>query len=143
MFIQNYQIHNVLNVYRKQLSQRISGQSRQMSGPKTGSGTETISSDSKNRSIMDKIAANVLKKITNIDSETSARKNETNAISIGNHDPIQHKQEDRFTFNTIVERNQKETRSISFSDSQGLMYQLNRLAREAMNRKADSMEETT
>jgi hypothetical protein len=143
MFIQNYQIHNVLNVYRKQLSQRISAQSKQTNGPEAGSGPEATSSGSKNQLIMDKVAANVLKKITNVNSNTNADPKGKEAVSMENREPNRHRQEDKFTFNTIVESNQKETRSISFKNSQGLMYQLNHLARRAICRNADSVEETT
>jgi len=141
MFIQNYQIHNVLNVYRKQLSQRVSEQSKQMSEPETDPGPKEVSSDRKNQSIMDKVAANVLKKITNINSNTNVTPKDT--VSIKNHEQNRHRPEDKFTFNTIVESNQKETRSISFKNSQGLMYQLNHLARTAICREPDSVEETT
>ena len=68
MHIQSYQIHNVLNVYRRQLSQGKSSHPQQAGYPHaTGSDAVTISAEGKNQSIMDKVADTVIKKITNVD----------------------------------------------------------------------------
>jgi vacuolar-type H+-ATPase subunit C/Vma6 len=78
MHIQSYQIHNVLNVYRRQLSQGKSNHPQQVdiAMHSTRSDAITISKEGKNQSIMEKVAADTyLKKITNVDpDQTLARR---------------------------------------------------------------------
>ncbi len=128
MIVQSYQIHNVLKVYRKQLSQGKADNFRQLDAKETRSEVVKLSAEGKNKSVMDKVEANVLKKITNMNQQADYGK--------GLDGPMNHRKkgsrnlnrENTFIFNTIVGSNQKETRSISINDSKGLMSQLNRLA---------------
>jgi len=137
MYIQSYQIHNVLNVYRRQLSQGRADHPRHVNTHDANSDAISISKDAKNQSIMEKVAAGVLKKITNFDpgsdfgQELVGQVQDTKTdLNIGDTD-------NAFVFNTIVGDNQKEIRSIAVDDSQGLMDRLDELAKAAIERKAE------
>jgi len=135
MHIQSYQIHNVLNVYRRQLSQGKIVSSRYSPMPTSPRDSVTLSNEGKNQAIMEKVAARVIEKITNVTAEPEA------TLPVQNDRPAQSRfrpqQENAFTFNTIVENNQKETRSIAIGNIKVLMSRLDELARAAVNQKSD------
>ena len=132
MQIQSYQIHNVLNVYRRQLSQGKLHQVSVGEVASTESDSSTTSTKSKNQSIMEKVAESVLKKITNVDPDSGF--NQEMIQQTQNVDEAYHAEgkENQFTFNTIANNNQKETRSIAVDNSQILMSRLDELAKAAI-----------
>ena len=137
MYIQSYQIHNVLNVYRRQLSQGSADHPRQVGTNDAKSDPITISKEAKNQSIMEKVAAGVLKKITNVDPGSAFGQEVINQVRDTQQNLIVDQKDNAFVFNTIVGDNQKETRSIAVDNSQGLMNRLDELAKAAINRKAE------
>ncbi|MFO7716886.1 DVU0524 family FlgM-associated protein [Desulfosarcina sp.] len=137
MHIQSYQIHNVLNVYRRQLSQGKPGPTQHVSHNRR-SDSIRISAEAKNQSIMEKVTANVLKKITNVTSGSEFEQEMNKQIQNATTDLTNLQKENAFIFNTIEADNQKETRSIAVDDSQGLMNRLDELARKAVKRMAET-----
>lgn len=137
MNIQSYQVHNVLNVYRRQLSQVKSDQPRLGVTPNAQSDAVTISAQEKNQSIMEKVTASVLKKITNVEPGTDFDQEMIRQTQHTAPNQTRLQKDKAFTFNTIVENNQKETRSIAVDNSQMLMNRLDELAKAAVNRKAE------
>jgi len=71
MYIHSYQMHNVLNVYRKQLSQ---GTARGITGDASKSRIAqdriNISSDGQRQSLFDKISSEIVARITRFGPET-------------------------------------------------------------------------
>ena len=134
MYIQSYQIHNVLNVYRRQLSQGKSELSQKAKAPENKSDSVTISAEGRNQSIMEKVTANVLKKITNILPDSDFGQRMIGQMQQEKSEMIRVRKENIFTFNTIDKNNLKETRSIAVDDFKGLMNQLDELAKAAVNR---------
>jgi hypothetical protein len=132
MHIQSYQIHNVLNVYRRQLSQVKTDLTQPGGTRPTESDSATISSEGNNKSVMEKVTANVLKKITNVDPGTDLERTKTGGNDLGASE-----KESEFVFNTIVENNQKETRSIAIDNSRVLMRRLDELAKAAISRESE------
>lgn len=64
MYIRNYQIHNVLNVYRKQLSHGPGGNgSKNLTGANSKDRI-SISADGQRQSIMDKISTEIVERIS-------------------------------------------------------------------------------
>ena len=139
MHIQSYQIHNVLNVYRRQLSQAKPGQGQPTGSQHTKSDTVSISDEAKNQSIMEKVADNVLKKITNVDPESNFDQEMARQVTSNEDKDSLAETESTFVFNTIVENNQKETRSIAVDDTQVLMNRLNELAKAAVSAKGNGL----
>ena len=137
MYIQSYQIHNVLNVYRRQLSQAKPDQAQPAGTHPANSDSVMISAEGKNQSIMEKVAENVLKKITNVDPGSNFESEMAAQVGQSKKDMPMVDEDNEFVFNTIGGNNQKETRSIAVDDSQVLMNRLNELAKAAINRKAE------
>ena len=111
MYIQSYQIHNVLNVYRRQLSQAKPDQAQPSGNHPTSSDSVMISAEGKNQSIMQKVADNVLKKITSVDSVLEKNNLSGKTIlafcGLGNHQQF---------FDTVLQLNPKKIISRKFSD---------------------------
>ncbi len=140
MHIQSYQIHNVLSVYRRQLSQAQPGHAQQSSAPSAHADTVSISTDGQNQAIMEKVADNVLKKITNVDPESAFGQEMAKQVRSNGHRDSLAEKENAFVFNTIVGENQKETRSIAVDNSQVLLNRLNELAQAAVTAKRNDAE---
>lgn len=137
MYIQSYQIHNVLNVYRRQLSQGKSEQPQHVGTKGAPSDAISISTEGKNQSVFEKVAAGVLKKVTNVDPGSSFDKEMIKQVQVTRKDLHIAQKDNTFVFNTIVGDNQKETRSIAVDNSKGLMNRLDELAKAAVNRRAE------
>jgi len=137
MYIQSYQIHNVLNVYRRQLSQVRSDHLQQVGTRDAKSDAVSISTEGKNQSIMEKVVASVLKKITNVDPDSDFGQEMIKQVQNTEKDLHMAQKDNAFFFNTIVGDNQKETRSMAIDNSQGLMNQLDELAKASVHRKAE------
>lgn len=137
MHIQSYQIHNVLNVYRRQLSQVPSSEGKGCGVTEEHPDSIRISTEAKSLSIMQKVADNVIKKITAITPESEFEQAlAARLASREEHlDPADSDQ--MFVFHTIDADNRKQTRSIAVDDFRGLMNRLNELASVAINRKAE------
>lgn len=135
MYIRNYQINNVLNVYRRQLSRGTPDRSRHPSTYVSESNGVSVSNKATNQSIMKKVADSVLKKITSVDPKLRIeRENDKPAQQIEKQTHMFRK-DNEFLFNTIVGNNQKETRSIAIANSKVLLDRLDELAKAAVNRK--------
>ncbi len=137
MNIQSYQIHNVLNVYRRQLSQGKADQTQHVGTHEASPDAITISAEGKNQSIMEKVAATVLKKITNVDPGSDFSQELIKQVHNTEQDLSAAQKENTFIFTAIDGNNQKETRSIAVGNSQVLMNRLDELAKAAVNRKAE------
>jgi hypothetical protein len=129
MHIQSYQIHNVLNVYRQQLSQGKTNQPSDRTDGDIKTDSVTISAKGNNQSIMEKVAESVLKKITNIDPNSNFGQEMLKQTQNLNKAYHRVEKENQFVFNTIANNNQKETRSIAVDNSHILMSRLDELAR--------------
>ncbi len=126
MYIHSYQMHNVLNVYRKQLSQ---GTARSISGDAAKSQIHrdriTISVDRQRQSLFDKISSEIVARITRFGpyadfkggladqlAQTSAGETQQPANSTadgGAENDIQ------FTYTLIDEHNRRTTQSLPAS----------------------------
>jgi hypothetical protein len=137
MDIQGYQIHNVLNVFRRQLSQGAFDQSRHVSPRLSDMDPVTISTKQKKQSVMEKVAATVFKKITNVAPGSEINVPTDNPVKQVDKGSQGLKEDGAFIYHAIVGNNRKVTRSIAINDSQGLMNQLDELAKAAVNRSAD------
>ena len=137
MVIQSYQIHNVLNVYRRQLSQGKFDLFGSTSFPESPSDAVQISTQGNNPSILEKVTASVLKKITNVEPGSGLDHEMSDPIQLTDKDLHKVQKDNEFIFNTIVGNNQKETRSIAIDNSQVLMNRLDELAKAAVNRHTE------
>lgn len=135
MHIQSYQIHNVLNVYRRQLSQP---QQPTTGHPEPTGDSVDISSETKSHAIMEKVAASVLERITNVEpgSDFTTEIRGQGPASESTRAAAQRGGK-QFTFTTIVGSNRKETRAIDIDSSQVLMRRLDELAKAAIDHTSE------
>jgi hypothetical protein len=70
MYIQSYQIHNVLNVYRKQLSQMPEAKAPKQASTAQNSDRVVISKNGQRQSIIDQISAEIVDRIAQTGPQT-------------------------------------------------------------------------
>ena len=136
MNIQNYQIQNFLNVYRRTLTQNNTVRPRRSLDQNSVPGTSSDPKIDDNQSIMDKVAANVLKKVTNISPVSDFGREMIRQVQTPEKQQQRSHQLNEFIFNTIAGNNLVETRSIAIDNSQMLMRRLDELAKSATNQKS-------
>lgn len=121
MYIHNYQIHNVLNVFQRQLTQE-SAKGKQKSAVDSKVNSQ-LNYKRDRQTIIEKVASNVLEKINLLDSGTQSSGKFDNVLhrdaQKGNTDPKKNKE---FFFNVIDQNNQKIANSISIDNAEGLIY---------------------
>ncbi len=118
MYIQSYQIHNVLNVYRKQLEQGKQEKSHgALNTPHQKSHHVSISPEGKRQSIINKVAENVIKKITTLGPESEFKQEMEHQLNNVDENP----RNSEFVFNTIDKNNNKITNSFSIKNSDTLL----------------------
>ena len=138
MQIPSYQMHNVLKVYSRQLSENKHQHQTRSAGRKAAEGDRiTISAEGKRKAIIDKVTADVVDRITrfgpreDVDHEVLKRlRNEA--------DPDAESSEadtGQFVFNVIGTDDQKQTSSLPLETSDFLTQRLEELAKEAVEKK--------
>jgi hypothetical protein len=113
MYIHNYQIHNVLNEYRKQLIGRPAEEPQRRSEPSACvQDRVNISKSNQRQAIMDQVSAEIVDRIT----KHGGRNQFEDAIGAVLHYPSQdlHGQAAEFTYTLIDEQNQKVTGTLEF-----------------------------
>jgi hypothetical protein len=139
MFVSSYQIHNVLNVYSKQLSQDRSAQKLKQATIKQPSDQIKLSIEGKRRATIERVAQEILNKISHYGSENGiktqeqdvSRENAKNSLESDN------KKETGFVFNVIDNLNQKTTTALSVKDTKFLIDRLEELANDPVKEDAD------
>ena len=114
MYIHSYQIHNVLNVYRKQLSQGPATSNPQPSTSASAKESVTISANGQKQSIFNKISAEIVDRITEFSPENQFVKVLADQLSTNKTERKEkdtHK-ETNFTYTRIDEQNRKTTNTL-------------------------------
>ena len=117
MYIHAYQIDNVLNVYRKQLSQKTRANGLNPGPVPATLDRVNLSHESQRQSIIDQVSANILQQITKHIQEDRFEEplepNQEGADGQGNN-PTQD-METKFSYTMIDENNFKWTNTLSFN----------------------------
>ena len=139
MFVSSYQIHNVLNVYSKQLSQDRGVQKQKAGNKKPLSDQINLSNEGKRRATIEKVAKDILSKISHYGSkgEIKASKRDRPGDDLKNHFESDKKRETTFVFNVIDDLNKKTTTALSVKDTNFLINRLEQLAKNAVENDAD------
>ena len=139
MFVSSYQIHNVLNVYSKQLSQDRNVQRLKPGTIKRPSDQINLSTESKRRATIERVAQEILNKISHYGSEgeiktqgqDAPRENAKNSLESDN------KKEAGFEFNVIDNLNKKTKTALSVKDTKFLIDRLEQMAKDTVEEDAD------
>ena len=142
MYIPSHQMHNVLNHYSRQLSQNRIANNRQAELKKPPTDPINVTIDEQRQATMEKVSNEIYNKITGggslknrnlpIDSQADKKPEDKKSTVKGN--------DNEFVFNVIDNINQKQTNSLPLEDSTYLAKKLEKLAKEAVNKKNGIMD---
>ncbi len=131
MDIHSYQIHNVLNVYRRQLSQgRTAAPTPQQSAFKAELDRVTLSGGDSRESVFERVSSTILDRIRTYGELAPGPESPTPEGTPLHHplSPAPNKGK-QFFFNTLDQENRKVTNAMPVDDSSALMNHLVELAK--------------
>ena len=139
MFVSSYQIHNVLNVYSKQLSQDRNTQKLKPAIEKQQPDQINLSAEGKRRAILERVAQDILNKISHYGSksELKAQEQDQPRENVRNSLDSDNKNETGFVYNVIDDLNKKTKTALSVKDTNFLIDRLEQLAKDAVDKDAD------
>ena len=140
MYVPSYQMHNVLNVYSKQLRQHLVSEGESEVAVKPQSDRIHLSPEGKRQAMIEKVSKDILEKISRYDSMNTTRGRYAEHANKNSDNGAQtNKAENKtFVFNAINGINQKSTNTLSVDDSSFLIQRLDQLAKKASDKKTES-----
>lgn len=137
MYIPNYQMHNVLNVYSKQLSQNKMAGNTEIRLKKPLTDQIKLSLEGKRKETIEKVAKEIFDKISRLGIQ---KESEQIALGLSQNGPentveLDNQKGNEFTFNVIDDVNSKKTNTLSVEDTNFLIKRLERLVEEALEKK--------
>ena len=108
MQIPSYQIHNVLNVYIKQIIQAKMSRQKKTFRAESYIDKINITAEGKRQSIVNKVASNIIDRITRSDLPKD---------KLEKSSEFNQEREYRFVFNMIDNNNEKTTKSLSMEEA--------------------------
>ena len=121
MYIHNYQIQNVLNAYRKQLSQSPDKAYAGRSTRSVSRNEATLSGKGQPPAIVNQISTEIIDRITRFESQSELDNAIANQITASPSDSGQQINED-FTYTLIDEQNRKTTQTLQTQSVDTLKY---------------------
>ena len=117
MYIHAYQIDNVLNVYRKQLSQKTKTKAPNPASVPSTLDRVNLSNESQRQSIIDQVSADIVQRITQYVQENRFDEpTDPTAEGInGQQIDITQNMENEFSYTMIDENNDKRTNTLHFN----------------------------
>lgn len=142
MHIPSYQINNVIKVYSRQISQnRLADKQKSLGldAPKNGDNI-TISEEGKRQTIINKVSADILERITTYGPKDEADRDIVDKLNHELKGNLQgyNKKENQFVFNFIGDNNEKITSTLSVEDSQIVSRRLEELVKETIDKNMES-----
>lgn len=140
MHISNYQIHNVLNFYSKQLSQIGTANKSKTGFKKTLTDQIDLSPEGKRKATIEKVSDEILNKISEIGSKVATTPDDNNLSRDKSKSMAENgdSKDSEFVFNVIDNVNRKKTTTYSAKDIDFLMKSIEQLAKEFVENKGDS-----
>ena len=140
MFVPSYQMHNVLNVYSKQLRQNMVSEGQNKMPEKPQSDRINISPEGKRQATFEKVSKDIVDKISRYGTLNETRQQITEYPNINSDNGnLPDKTENKtFVFNAIDSINQKSKTTLSVDDSSFLIQRLEQLAKKASDKKTGS-----
>ena len=134
MQIPSYQMHNVLNVYRKQFTRNEMSERQKGSSIERPNDRVSLSTEGKRQAIIEKVSAEIVKRITNFGPQEALDHEIVDQLERDTGAKVAFGDQSRsdFVYNFIDDNNQKATATLSINDSQGLIDRLEELAKKAV-----------
>lgn len=139
MFVSSYQIHNVLSVYSRQLSEDKGVQTPKAGNKKPLADQINLSAEGKRKATIEKVAKDILNKISRYgsNSEVKASQPDRPRDNLKSHFESDTEKETTFVFNVIDDLNKKTTTALSVKDKNFLMNKLEQLEKDAAEKDAE------
>jgi len=138
MQIPNHQVHNVLKVYSKQLSQARVMERKKALSQQPGEDKITLSTAGKRQAIIEKVAADIVERITQSGPQDNVDQEIMDKLEDEFGQPIDFNQKDNnFVFNVIDKNNEKTTTAFQMDDPGYFMNRLEQLAKEAVDKNME------
>ena len=138
LYIPRYQILNVLSVYIRQVSQSRIIEHQKKLGTKTSADKIDISAEGKRKMIVDKVAADIVDRITQFGPRDPIEQGIVNQIEIELEKPIEsdeeNEQDQNFVFNVIDDENKKTKNCLSLEGTHFITKRLKQLVIEEVDR---------
>ena len=140
MFVPSYQMHNVLNVYSKQLRHNMASDAKNKMPEKPQTDRVSLTPEGKRQATIEKVSKDILDKISRYGSLNETRQRITEHTNVNSdNETLPHKVENKtFVFNAIDTINEKRTNTLSVDDSSFLIQRLEQLAKKASDKKTES-----
>jgi len=141
MEIPSYQIQNVLKVYSKQLTQgKILARNKAVGRNNISADDVNISAEGKRTAIIEKVAANIVDRITSVGPKEKLEQNIVRQVQdeLGQNIDFTKRKEEKFSFTSIDENNKKITQHLSVEDSNFVIRRLTELARQVADNNMES-----
>jgi hypothetical protein len=133
MIISNYQIHNVLKVFTSQLSKGRAADQQKRSMRNPLSDTVSLASASKKQGLIDRVSADIVKRITRKDAQEDIDREMVDRLpdEVNGDHAAKGDQKRQFVYNVLTGDATKVTRAISVDGSDFLIDRLEQLADES------------
>lgn len=130
-------MHNVLNVYSKQLSQNGSGDKIKIQLKKTLADQINSSPEGKRKATIEKVAKDIVDRISRLGNNKSKDRSSAELSLEGRAEKFETNRaaDSQFVFNFIDDVDTKKTSTLSVEDTKFLMNRLEQLAKEAVVKK--------
>ncbi len=139
MEIPTYQIHKIIKVYTRQLSQSKMLERQKTQGSRSSMDKISISAEGKRQAIIEKVANDVVQGITNFGPKDEFSKEIVDKLEqeIGGKVKFKQNKAATFVFNVIDAENKKTTNTISVKNSDYVLNRLEQLTKEAVNKNME------
>jgi len=139
MEIPTYQIHKVMKVYTRQLSQSKMLEKQKTAAGKSSMDKINISAEGKRQAIIGKVANDVVERITSFGPKDEFDQEIVDKLEqeIGGKVDFKKSKASTFEFNVIDGDNNKTTNTVSVKNSEYLLNRLEQLTKEAVNKNME------
>lgn len=139
MEIPTYQIHKVMKVYTRQLSQSKMLEKQKALAGKSSMDKINISVEGKRQAIIEKVASDVVERITSFGPKDEFDQEIVDKLEqeIGGKVEFKQNKSSTFVFNVIDSENNKTTNTVSVKNSDYLLNRLEQLTKEAVNKNME------
>jgi hypothetical protein len=140
MFVPSYQMHNVLNVYSKQLRHNMTSGNKKALSEKLPADKVSLTPEAKRQATIEKVSKDILEKISRLGNRDGADHQPAEQAKTGVEMEMAADggKETTFVFNVIDTINQKRRNTLSVEDSNFLIKRLEQLSKEVSDKKMES-----
>ena len=140
MFVPSYQMHNVLNVYSRQLRHNMTSGNKKNLSEKLPTDQVSLTPEGKKQATIERVSKDILEKISRLGSRRGVDPEPTERAKDGveKETAVDDGKEATFVFNVIDTINQKRRNTLSVEDSSFLIKRLEQMSKEEGDKKTES-----